>query len=151
MTRVPYVATQPLLGVVWLTDNLDDRISQALAAKLCTSVEVLTHLQPEGSTMKPTRSQYVVKAVTLFEAIDDTHAVEVIEADSDRVWHVRLDYRDTRRLAVYRFRGVPGEYDRDQLPADFARRDFIVYPVTRDDLTKRGRVVDVAAWPPPGA
>jgi len=95
------------------------------------------------------RDLYQAAAVTLLTSIDETHAVEMIEDDTDRCWHVRLNRTDPRQLAVYRFRGTPGAYDLDQFPSDWNRRIPITYPVSRVDLTRRARLVEVPAWPWP--
>jgi hypothetical protein len=50
---------------------------------------------------------------------------------------------------VYRFRGASGAYDLDQFPSDWNHRTPITYPVSRADLTRRARLVEVPAWPWP--
>ncbi len=48
------------------------------------------------------RDLYQAAAVTLLTSIDETHAVEMVEDDTDRCWHIRLNRTDPRQLAVYR-------------------------------------------------
>ena len=94
------------------------------------------------------RHLYQTPAVELLTSIDETHAVEVIEDDTDRLWHIRLERVDPRQLAVYRFRGE-GVYDLDQFPAHWNHRTPITYPIARGDLTRRARLVEVQPWPCP--
>lgn len=94
----------------------------------------------------PNRLRYRDQAASLLRGIDETHAVEVIESDSDRLWHIRLKIAapwENEAIVVYRYR-THGDYDRSQTdlrPIDL--REFIEYRLTRADLRLMGRIVAV--------